>query len=265
MAEVSAAPVFGKALVIITGASKGFGRALALSIAPLLSEGSVLLLAARSEDRLRELERELSLTGTGLTVRCVTADLASKAGVERVLSAVTDSARDPLLQRLMLFNNAGSLGDVSRFLRDFSDVDEVSSYLTLNVSSAVCVTAGVLQAVRLRPLRRVVVNLSSLCALRPFPSWGLYCSGKAARDMLFRVLAEEEPELRVLNYAPGPLDTDMQLQARSFSADADLKNSFSEMHDKGQLLTCAQSISKLLQVLQDDTFASGAHLDYYDL
>jgi len=47
------------------------------------------------------------------------------------------------------------------------------------------------------------VNISSLCALQPFRSWALYCSGKAARDMMFRVLAAEEPDVRVLNYAPG--------------------------------------------------------------
>lgn len=47
------------------------------------------------------------------------------------------------------------------------------------------------------------MNISSLCAREPFPSWALYCAAKAARDMLFRVLAVEEPGLRVLNYAPG--------------------------------------------------------------
>lgn len=83
--------------------------------------------------------------------------------------------------------------------------------------------------------------------------------------MMFRVLAEEEPDLRVLNYAPGPLDTDMQLQARSSSADDALRNSFSDMHAQGQLLTCEQSINKLIKVLLEDKYTSGAHLDFYDL
>ena len=41
--------------------------------------------------------------------------------------------------------------------------------------------------------------------LRPgaLQSWGLYCSGKAARDMMFKVLALESPDLRVVNYSPG--------------------------------------------------------------
>lgn len=97
-----------------------------------------------------------------------------------------------------------SLGDVSRYTKSFTDMAEVDSYLSLNVSSALCLTAGVLQAFpRRHGLRRTVVNITSLCALQPFPSWVLYCTGKAAREMMFRVLAEEEPDLRVLNYSPG--------------------------------------------------------------
>jgi sepiapterin reductase len=47
-------------------------------------------------------------------------------------------------------------------------------------------------------------------------SWAVYCAGKAARDMYHRVLAEENKDgtIRVLNYAPGPLDTDMQREIR---------------------------------------------------
>ena len=81
---------------------------------------------------------------------------------------------------------------------------EVTSYMAFNLSSAVCLTAGVLAAFpRREGLRRTVVNVSSRCAVDPFPSWGLYCGGKAARDMMFKVLATEDPDLRVLSYSPG--------------------------------------------------------------
>ena len=39
-------------------------------------------------------------------------------------------------------------------------------------------------------------------------------TGKAARDIFFDTISKEEPDIRVLNYAPGPLDTDMQKQCR---------------------------------------------------
>lgn len=81
---------------------------------------------------------------------------------------------------------------------------EVDSYLSLNVSSCLCLTAQLLQAFPQRPgARRTVVNVTSLYALQPCRSWVLYCTGKAAREMMFRVLAEEEPDVRVLSYSPG--------------------------------------------------------------
>ena len=44
--------------------------------------------------------------------------------------------------------------------------------------------------------------------------------------MLLRTMALEDPSIRVLNYAPGPIDTDMQYEARTATADEDLKNMF---------------------------------------
>ncbi len=44
--------------------------------------------------------------------------------------------------------------------------------------------------------------------------------------MVFRTMALEEPRMRVLNYAPGPLDTDMQLVARTQTGDKELKQLF---------------------------------------
>ncbi|MCI4394314.1 hypothetical protein PGIGA_G00167310 [Pangasianodon gigas] len=261
----SEAKDFGKALCIITGASKGFGRCLAKEISALLKPGSMLILVARSGEKLQELEEDLSSDRDGLVIRCVVADLGQKDGVERVIREARKTPSSDI-NSLFLFNNAGSLGDVSRYVRGFTDMDEVDRYLSMNVSSALCLTAGILQVFPGHVgLRRCVVNVSSLCALQPFPSWVLYCTGKAARDMMFRVLAKEEPELRVLSYAPGPLDTDMQLHARSNTADDNIRKSTTAMHAEGRLLTCEESVGKLIKVMLKDDYASGAHLDFYDL
>ncbi|NWZ74253.1 SPRE reductase, partial [Acrocephalus arundinaceus] len=160
----------------------------------------------------------------------------------------------------------GSLGDISKSFMDLTDLQEINSYFSLNISSALCLTSMALRAFGARRgCSRTVVNISSLCALEPFPSWALYCSGKAAREMMFRVLAREEPELRVLNYAPGPLDTDMQLLARTKTGDAGMRQQFQKMQEEGQLIPCSVSAQKLLKLLQEDSFSSGAHVDFYDI
>lgn len=99
---------------------------------------------------------------------------------------------------------SGTLGDVSKGFVDLADPAEVNNYWALNLTSMLCLTSSILKAFPDSPgLSRTVVNISSLCALQPFKGWGLYCSGKAARDMMFQVLAAEEPGVRVLSYAPG--------------------------------------------------------------
>ena len=54
----------------------------------------------------------------------------------------------------------------------------------------------------------------------------LHFVGKAARDMFFKVVAEEEPSVRVLSYSPGPCATDMQIECREKSVDPEVKQMF---------------------------------------
>lgn len=93
---------------------------------------------------------------------------------------------------------------MSKGFVDLADSTEMNNYWALNLTSMLCLTSGILKAFPDSPgLSRTVVNISSLCALQPFKGWTLYCAGKAARNMMFRVLAAEEPTVRVLSYAPG--------------------------------------------------------------
>lgn len=261
----SESPHLGRALCIITGASRGFGRAAALALSPRLLRGSVLVLAARSGDDLRAVQAELAASEAGLRLESVVADVSRSEGLESIVRVCQEASTGDI-DHLILINNAASLGDVSRFTTGFTDLAEVDSYLSLNISSPLCLTARVLRAFPRRAgLKRTVVNVSSLCALQPFRSWVLYCTGKAARDMTFKVLAEEESDVRVLNYSPGPLDTAMQLEARSHTADPDIRKSFSSMFSEGQLLSCEASCSKLLKLLLEDKYTSGDHVDVYDV
>ncbi|PNJ79395.1 SPR isoform 3 [Pongo abelii] len=247
----------GRAVCLLTGASRGFGRTLAPLLASLLSPGSVLVLNARNDEALRQLEAELGAERSGLRVVRVPADLGTEAGLQQLLGALRELPRPEGLQRLLLINNAGFV--------DQSDSTQVNNYWALNLTSMLCLTSSVLKAFPASPgLNRTVVNISSLCALQPFKGWALYCAGKAARDMLFQVLALEEPNVRVLNYAPGPLDTDMQQLARETSMDPDMRKGLQELKAKGKLVDCKVSAQKLLSLLQKDEFKSGAHMDFYD-
>lgn len=244
----------GRCLCIITGASKGFGRTLALQVSCLLNAGSVLVLVARTGPLLLGLKAELETQNVaeGLAIHCVEADLSTAEGVEQTLKSAKQDNVDNI-DHVLLINNAASLGAISHFT-SFTDPAEVNAYISFNVSSALALTAGILQEFVQRPgLRRTVVNVSSLFAHEPLPQWVLYCTAKAARKMMFKVLAKEEPDVKVLSYSPGPMDTEMQqeiLKKTGISYD---------------LMPCQKPAAKLLKLLLDNDFASGTHLDFFDV
>ena len=116
-----------------------------------------------------------------------------------------------------------------------------------------------------------IIHVSSLCAIQAFPSWGTYCTGKAARDMFHQVVAaeltaEKIENIKTLNYAPGPLDTDMQKHIREEPrSDLATRQFFIDMKAEGKLIDPEVSADKLYTVLDLNTYGSGSHVDYYDV
>ncbi|XP_069488402.1 sepiapterin reductase [Ambystoma mexicanum] len=254
----------GTVACVLTGASRGLGRSLALALCSRVrGPGSCFLLLARSAEGLAGVAGELRAACPGLEVRCEAVDLGTEEGLRRAERSARELPQGQ--ERLLLIHNAGSLGDLSKTFVGFTNPTEVNNYLAFNVTSAMCLTSAVLGTFTKRTaLRRVVVNISSLCALKPYKSFSLYCSGKAARDMMFQVLAAEEPDVRVLNYAPGSLDTDMFQQVCTDSVDPEVRHHFQNMKDSGTVLDCKVSAEKLVNLLLVDSFQSGAHIDFYD-
>ncbi|KAK5932339.1 hypothetical protein CgunFtcFv8_004053 [Champsocephalus gunnari] len=209
----------GRGICIITGASKGFGQALAYQVSCYLEPRSVLLLVARSGPLLQEMKEELqsATEEQQLVVHCVTVDLRTKEGVDETVRLARQEAVDEI-EHVLLINNAASLGDIAKF-ETFTNPDEVNSYLSLNA----------------------------------LPSWVLYCTAKAARNMMFSVLAKEQQHVKVLSYSPGPMDTDMQKEILRLT---------NVNHNP---MPCHESAAKLVKLLLDNNFSSGAHLDFFDV
>lgn len=121
----------------------------------------------------------------------------------------------------------------------------------------------------------MIVNISSLAAVAPLPAMAIYCAGKAARDMYLRTLAEELKvdtglrdsgrRIRLLNYAPGPMDTKM---AKEIIEAPGMIQSMKDFYIAGQqnktLVDLNQSVTKLLDILQRDKYENAQHIDFYD-
>lgn len=110
-----------------------------------------------------------------------------------------------------MVHNAGTLGRIGAVSSRPTDVSQLQADVCLNVTSFIALTEAVLKACTLVD-ETFVVNVSSLAAIKPFPSIGQYSTWKAAREMLMSVIGLESsgsPKVRALSYAPGPMVSDM--------------------------------------------------------
>ena len=116
-------------------------------------------------------------------------------------------------------------------------------------------------------MKLVIVGISSLCAIQAFEHFSTYCASKAARDMFYSVLAAErtavgDTNVRVLNYAPGPMDTAMVstiLNTKHAKQDA-----FIAMRESNSFVPTALSAAKLVKLILWEAYTSGGHVDYFD-
>ncbi|XP_046437830.1 sepiapterin reductase-like [Daphnia pulex] len=222
---------------------------------------SVLLLISRDEKDLDSLQKAIETDRPSVRVHVGVTDLSScdESALNGVVSSALAGESAESFAHALCVHNAGSLGDATKRCTDLVSVNSCVQYFQLNLASVVVLNAIFLRRFASSPVqqRKTVVNMSSLCGVEPFSSLSLYCTGKAGRDMFFKVLAKEEPDVRVLNYAPGPVETNMRTQL--------LHQSWTEEIKSGGLgLTTEMTCDRLMAILAGDSYASGAHVDYYD-
>jgi NAD(P)-dependent dehydrogenase (short-subunit alcohol dehydrogenase family) len=184
-------------IALITGASRGLGRAAAHTLA---RRGWSLIVDAR---------RAADLTGAmrGLAdVIAVPGDVTDPGHRARLAEAASRTGRLDVL-----VNNASRLGPSPQPPLASYPLDELSRVYDTNVFAPLALIQ--LLAAPLTAAAGAVVNVSSDAATEAYPGWGGYGSSKAALDQLTAVLAAEQPSLRCYAFDPGDMRTDMHQQA----------------------------------------------------
>lgn len=74
----------------------------------------------------------------------------------------------------------------------------------------------------------------------------------------------ENPDVDVLSYSPGPVDTDMFTYISTNLANTETRNNIMEVVEKKAILTTEQTVNRLVEVLKIHKYKSADHVDYYD-
>ncbi|XP_019631736.1 PREDICTED: sepiapterin reductase-like [Branchiostoma belcheri] len=253
-----------KSLCVITGGSKGFGRSVAVALAAELARDSHVVVLGRNSESLRDTEKLCKAMSPHIQITTLFGDL-SKSSVTGSIFACLRFQVDPTdYKHALLVNNAGTVGNVSRRTWEHSDPLELDSYFNLNVASAVSLTGKFLEFVRPGNLPCTVVNVTCDEAQRPMKCHSLYCAGKAAREMMFKVMAQEEPHIRILNYNPGPLETELKTTVMIEAADDGVREEIRRLRDNNQLIDPDMPARKLVQLLKEDLFKSGEVVNFQE-
>lgn len=183
---------------MVTGASRGLGRAVAIELA---RAGARVACVARNEEKLANTVAEIAaLGGTAQAIAC---DVADPAGVQRAVEAVLASWQ----QIHVLVNNAGITRDALLARMQDAQWDEV---LNTNLRGAFLFTRAVTRPMMQARYGRII-NMASVSGLVGNPGQANYAASKAGLIGFTRAVARElaSRKITVNAVAPGFIETEM--------------------------------------------------------
>lgn len=242
---------------VITGASKGLGRALALKMA---EQGHTIFALARPSTALNEVQTLLrSFSEDSMSIECDLSDLESITAASTTIEANASFIAG-------IVHNAGAVAPVKP-IKAASGEDWARS-VHVNVIGVQALTQQIHHLLGGEQQSRIT-TISSGASLRPVGSWSAYCVSKAGLDMWSRCMAEEgrAHNISSIAVAPGVVDTGMQVEIRSTpSEDFPSLQSFIDLHEQGQLVSSDAVADQLIPLVTTHSMEqSGQRFDVREL
>jgi benzil reductase ((S)-benzoin forming) len=226
--------------IIITGASKGLGNALALNY---LSKGySVYSISRTKADNLSEVTQ----------IEC---DLSDLEGLKTAFTSLLNTMRATSPTSLTLINNAGSLGTVSHL--ENIDSDNIIQTVNLNYTAPLLLNSIFIKQTEDWKINRSIRTISSGAATSSIDGWSVYSSSKAAIDQMTKAMGVEQANktnpVHTLSIYPGVVDTQMQGEIRN-SKSEDFSNieKFKDMKANNELAS-PESVAQLVYKIDKDS------------
>jgi len=225
---------------LVTGASRGLGRALAEQLAV---RGARVALVARDAGPLREVVA--GIRARGGDAHAIAGDIADKDAIHRIAG----QAQGLVGEIGIAVHNASTLGPTPLRLLLDTECEDLAEVLETNLVGPFRLTKVLAGAMAIRGAG-VIVHISSDAAVEPYPRWGAYGASKAAQDHLSKILAAEleGTGVRVLAVDPGEMDTVMHAAAMPEA-------------DRAALQRPEEVAARIVQMIEDEGRApTGARL-----
>lgn len=229
--------------VVITGASRGIGKALAEKLAAL---GIKVVAIARNEQQLLDLQKT-----NPNNIHIIATDISTEQGRQIISKYLQQHEKiDCLVNNAAIISPIANLNEV--YHADFNNV------INTNVGAVIFLSNLLIPYLKVDNGR--ILNITSAAAFLPTPGIGLYNISKAALDMVTQLQQMEFKQfnIAVSSVIPGEVATDIQVELQQTNHPAIAKQ-FNDSREKGVLMpveTCAEFLSWLLLKTTNDTFSS---------
>lgn len=190
-------------IAVVTGASRGLGRAMALALA---REGAHVIATARTQGGLEELDDEIRALGATATL--APADLKDYAAIDRLGAGIFERWK----KLDIVIGNAGLLGKLTPV--PHADPKMFEDVMAVNVTANYRLIRSFDPLLKASDAGRAVFVTSGL-AQKCWPYWGAYSTSKAALEAMVSTYAQEcaATSVRANCFSPGPTRTDMRAKA----------------------------------------------------
>ena len=234
----------GKVL-IITGGSKGIGNAI---LKRFLAEHYIIYSFSRTFD----------ISVKSDLVHQIQLDLLNKVNLLSKFNEVLNSHINS--KEFVLINNAGTLGEVNSIGN--IEPSDINRTIDLNINIPMLLCNQFIQSTQNLNCKKTIINISSGAAINPIEGWSVYCSSKAAIDMMVRVVGKEQGNfsfpIKILSIYPGKVDTEMQSKIRESSKDQfPLVKQFIDYKKKGDFKSPLEVAEKIVNILNDESINNG--------
>lgn len=237
--------------IIITGASKGLGKALALKLG---GTNTKLYLIARSLKDLQEISIEVRNKGGEIKVSEF--DLSNNIDeIPNLMDSIIKNIDVNKCESLVLINNAGLIKPIN-FIGELSIEDILVNFNTNCVSAIVLINEFIKKTSKFKFVKKII-NISSGVVYNPLSGWGLYSASKSAvNNFLETLVAEQGESIKAVSVDPGVMDTDMQNYIRKIDKiKFSYIDNFQRYHKEGILVSPDLVANKIRNIYIDNWYA----------